>query len=66
MTKTQLEYQGNVLFLIIMSMEHSMEKAKEVSSSRNKSWIGMLGMVECGQWHMNVQREDHEKSRVSG
>jgi hypothetical protein len=45
-----------------------MEKAKEVSSSRNKSpgWVGMLGMVECGQWHMNVQREDHEKCRVSG
>lgn len=64
MTKTQQEYQGNVLFLIIMCMADSMEKAMEVSGSRNKSpgQIGMLGMVKGEQWQMNVQGEDHEKS----
>lgn len=51
MTKTQQEYQVNVLFLIIMCMEDSMEKAREVSSSRNKSpgWVGMLGRVKVEQ-----------------
>lgn len=64
MTKTQQEYQENVLFLLIMCMEDSMEKAMEVSGSRNKSRgrVGMLGMVKGEQWQMNVQREDHVKS----
>lgn len=64
MTETQQEYQGNVLFLIMMCMEDSVERAMEVSSSRNKSpgWVGMLGRVKGEQWQMNVQREDHEKS----
>lgn len=45
-------------------MEDSMEKAMEVSGSRNKSpdRVGVLGMVKGEQWQMNVQREDREKS----